>query len=206
MAQAPAAIFKIPTESPQLARGPASRARKAADGKAEACQPGCRRRDPCRHPGRRGSHRVGPRDHRVPAPGQGGRWRAAWYEDGERQQCESVSEEKLAAKLEKVRQRLAMGAANMAPWWASLPTAVSRRRRPPWSGLSPQSSASWFLVIWPCARTYCWITALAGAVRSRVRGHSRRARPARGSPPPTSASSESCPRLGAGPSLIRPCA
>ena len=35
------------------------------------------------------------------------RWRAVWYEDGERQQCESVSEEKLAAKLEKVNVRLA---------------------------------------------------------------------------------------------------
>jgi hypothetical protein len=48
-----------------------------------------------------------------PLRDEGGRWRAVWYEDGERQQCESVSEEKLAAKLEKVRQRLAMGAANM---------------------------------------------------------------------------------------------
>ena len=36
-----------------------------------------------------------------------------WHEDGERQQCESVSEEKLAAKLEEVRQRLFTGAANM---------------------------------------------------------------------------------------------
>jgi len=32
---------------------------------------------------------------------EGGRWRAVWLEDGERQQCESVSEAKLAAKLEK---------------------------------------------------------------------------------------------------------
>jgi hypothetical protein len=44
---------------------------------------------------------------------KGGRWRAVWLEDGERQQCESVSEEKLAAKLEKVRQRLSTGASNM---------------------------------------------------------------------------------------------
>ena len=41
------------------------------------------------------------------------RWRAVWYEDGERQQCESVSEEKLAAKLEKVTERLAADAPNM---------------------------------------------------------------------------------------------
>ncbi|MBO0803224.1 MAG: site-specific integrase [Nocardiopsaceae bacterium] len=42
-----------------------------------------------------------------------GRWRAVWHEDGERRQCESVSEEKLAGKLEKVKERLAMGALNM---------------------------------------------------------------------------------------------
>ena len=41
------------------------------------------------------------------------RWRAVWYEDGERQQCESVSEEKLAARLEKVTERLAADAPNM---------------------------------------------------------------------------------------------
>jgi hypothetical protein len=35
-----------------------------------------------------------------PARRPGGRWRAVWYEDGVRDQCESVSEEKLAAKLE----------------------------------------------------------------------------------------------------------
>ena len=44
---------------------------------------------------------------------EGGRWRAVWHEDGERQQCESVSQEQFAAKLEKVRQRLAAGASNM---------------------------------------------------------------------------------------------
>jgi hypothetical protein len=44
---------------------------------------------------------------------EGGRWRAVWHEDGDRQQCESVSTEKLAARREKVRQRLVMGAANM---------------------------------------------------------------------------------------------
>ena len=41
------------------------------------------------------------------------RWRAVWYEDGERQQCESISEEKLAAKLEKVKVRLEADAPNM---------------------------------------------------------------------------------------------
>ena len=42
-----------------------------------------------------------------PARGERGRWRAVWYEDGQRQQCEAASEEKLAAKLEKVTERLA---------------------------------------------------------------------------------------------------
>jgi hypothetical protein len=45
-----------------------------------------------------------------PPRDKGGRWRAAWHEDGVRKQCESVSEERLAAKLEKVRQRIATGA------------------------------------------------------------------------------------------------
>jgi len=49
-----------------------------------------------------------------PPRDEGSRWRAVWHEDGERQQCESVSAEKLAARLEKVRRRLATGASNMA--------------------------------------------------------------------------------------------
>ena len=48
-----------------------------------------------------------------PARTPGGRWRAVWYEDGVREQCESVSEGKLAAKLEKVTERLAADAPNM---------------------------------------------------------------------------------------------
>jgi hypothetical protein len=51
---------------------------------------------------------------------EGGRWRAVWHEAGERQQCEPVSAEKLAAKLEKVRQRLSTGAANMTRPGANL--------------------------------------------------------------------------------------
>jgi hypothetical protein len=46
-------------------------------------------------------------------PVEPGRWRAVWYEDGERQQCEAASEEKLAARLEKVTERLAADAPNM---------------------------------------------------------------------------------------------
>jgi integrase len=48
-----------------------------------------------------------------PARFDGDRWRAAWYEDGQRQQCESVREDKLAARLEKVTERLRADAPNM---------------------------------------------------------------------------------------------
>jgi hypothetical protein len=48
-----------------------------------------------------------------PARSGGGRWRAVWYEDGERQYCEAVTEERLAARLEKVAERLRADAPNM---------------------------------------------------------------------------------------------
>ena len=41
-----------------------------------------------------------------PGRGAGDRWRAVWYEDGRREQCEAPSEEKLSAKLDKVKIRL----------------------------------------------------------------------------------------------------
>jgi cell wall-associated NlpC family hydrolase len=40
------------------------------------------------------------RDHGVPARREGDRWRAVWKENGGRRQCEAVTEERLAAKLE----------------------------------------------------------------------------------------------------------
>ncbi len=48
-----------------------------------------------------------------PAREEPGRWRAVWYEDGERQQCEAASEDKLAARLEKVTERLEADAPHM---------------------------------------------------------------------------------------------
>jgi len=48
-----------------------------------------------------------------PARGEQGRWRAVWHENGQRQQCEAASEEKLAAKLAKVTERLEADAPNM---------------------------------------------------------------------------------------------
>jgi hypothetical protein len=48
-----------------------------------------------------------------PARPGGGRWRAVWYEAGERQQCEAATEEKPAARLEKVKTRLEADAPDM---------------------------------------------------------------------------------------------
>ena len=48
-----------------------------------------------------------------PARGPGDRWRAVWYENGRRRQCQAVTEERLAARLEKVTARLAADAPNM---------------------------------------------------------------------------------------------
>jgi integrase len=48
-----------------------------------------------------------------PDRGERGRWRAVWYEDGQRCQCEAATEAKLAAKLVKVIERLEAGAPNM---------------------------------------------------------------------------------------------
>jgi hypothetical protein len=41
------------------------------------------------------------------------RWRAVWHENGTRRQCEAVSGERLAARLQKVAERLAADAPNM---------------------------------------------------------------------------------------------
>jgi hypothetical protein len=88
MPQAPAAIFKIPTESPQLVRAKASRARKAAAvkpkpvGLAAGRVTSIETRAATRGGGEVIELEPGitvylPRD-------KGGRWRAVWHEDGER--------------------------------------------------------------------------------------------------------------------------
>ena len=55
-----------------------------------------------------------------PAREQGGRWRAVWMENGVRRQCEAVTEDKLAAKLEKVTERLMADAPNLERTGADL--------------------------------------------------------------------------------------
>ena len=66
-----------------------------------------------------------------PAREEGGRWRAVWKENGERRQCEAVTEEKLAARLEKVTERLAADAPNMErPGEDLIAYYLSPRRHP----------------------------------------------------------------------------
>lgn len=55
-----------------------------------------------------------------PSRTQRGRWRTVWYENGHRQQCEAVTEDKLAARLGKVAERLQAGAPNMTRPGAAL--------------------------------------------------------------------------------------
>jgi integrase len=117
---------KIPTKIPQPARG-------GARVSASPARAGSRSRRASASAVLRGDARTTTRsDDRVvvelecgitvypplPEPKEGEkkrplRWRAVWQENGERQQCEAVSEEKLAAKLEKVAERLIADAPNM---------------------------------------------------------------------------------------------
>ncbi|MGH3275952.1 MAG: hypothetical protein ACRDNZ_16705, partial [Streptosporangiaceae bacterium] len=55
-----------------------------------------------------------------PAREERGRWRAVWHEDGERRQCEAASEQRLAARLAKVTERLEAQAPNMTRRGADL--------------------------------------------------------------------------------------
>ena len=114
MAQLALSRPKIPTKSPQPARGKAARRAPAATGKAargHVFVSGTGR------PATRGEGRpVIELECGItvyPAREEGGRWRAVWYENGERRQCEARTEEKLAVKLEKVTERLTADAPNM---------------------------------------------------------------------------------------------
>jgi hypothetical protein len=140
MTQAPAAIFKIPIRSPQPARGNAARARKAvtAPPKAASRVVGTEIRAASRGDGEVIELDLGITVY--PSRQEGGRWRAVWHEDGERHQCESVSEEKLAAKLEKVRQRLSTGAANMTKPRADLIAWSSTRTGSRWQAAGRAST------------------------------------------------------------------
>src|SRR6185437_13852279 len=122
---------KIPTKIPQPARRPDTSARVHGAILGSAT----------RRVAARSSGEVIELEHGItvyPASGARGRWRAVWQEDGERQQCEAASQERLALKLEKVTERLAADASNMKRPGADLVAhyldpdrlPVERRSRP----------------------------------------------------------------------------
>jgi hypothetical protein len=105
MTPAPAAIFKIPTVSPQpvpdrIAKPqvavPAARAKKASGTRRSPVFASGSGRAPTRGSGEVIELECGVTVY--PARSEGARWRAVWHEDGQRRQCEAPTEEKLAAK------------------------------------------------------------------------------------------------------------
>src|SRR5260221_5253633 len=114
---------KITTKNPQLSLtegvgvAPArARARRAAPGVALVSGD---RREGTRGEGRvvvevAGGITVYPARH------PGDRWRAVWYENGQRRQCQSVTEAGMAARLEKVSVRLAADAPGLESSGADL--------------------------------------------------------------------------------------
>jgi hypothetical protein len=119
MTSAMPAQGKIPTDSPQPAsRGLVARSARSGGRSAKPRSP-ARARVLAVGTGResaRGGGEVIELEFGVavyPARSAGGRWRAVWYEAGERQQCEAPSESKLAPKLEKVAERLRADAPHM---------------------------------------------------------------------------------------------
>lgn len=144
--QAAAAIFKIPTESPQPGRGqaprrpagqPKKRGRPAATGRVVASET----RKATRGDGEVIELGLGITVY--PPREKGGRWRAVWLENGVRKQCESVSEEKLDSRLDKVKERLSADAPHMTRPGKDLRTGRSACRRRPWCSpwrVSPRTS------------------------------------------------------------------
>jgi integrase len=114
MVQAASPSSKIPTTSPQPSSGKA--ARRAGRASAVRPAPGRVLTSGTGRAATRGGGEVIELEHGItvyPAREDHGRWRAVWQEDGKREQCEAASEEKLAAKLEKVTERLRADAPNM---------------------------------------------------------------------------------------------
>jgi hypothetical protein len=100
MARAPLAGVKIPTDSPQLSRSrawsPRQPGRKTSVVRPTALAVGAGRE------ATRDGGQVIELEYGItvyPARSEAGRWRAVWYEAGERQQCEAATEAKLAPKL-----------------------------------------------------------------------------------------------------------
>ena len=108
---------KNPTTGPRRDSRPSRpKARRAARGRAFAVGAG-------RPAARGGGNPVIELEHGItvyPAREGQDRWRAVWHENGKRRQCEAVSEERLATRLEKVSERLAADAPNMERTGADL--------------------------------------------------------------------------------------
>jgi hypothetical protein len=114
MTQAAPPADQDPTKSPQPSRGKA--VRRAGRPKAGCPAAGKIIASGSGRAATRGGREVVELEHGItvyPAREQPGRWRAVWHENGERQQCEAASEERLAAKLAKVTERLEADAPNM---------------------------------------------------------------------------------------------
>jgi hypothetical protein len=115
MRQAASAQTEIPTISPQPPRsgvaGLAGRAKKTgAHARAKVLVTATEREST------RGGGEVIELECGItvyPARSEGGRWRAVWYEAGEREQCEAATEGKLTPKLERVAERLKADAPKM---------------------------------------------------------------------------------------------
>ena len=121
MAQEAPARTKIHTKSPQPARGRPRGARPGGPGRAARRRILAERDGARGHPGRPPGDRAGVRDHGVPGPrGAGPLAGGLARERRSGSQCEAATEAKLAAKLEKVTERLASrraehGAARRGP-------------------------------------------------------------------------------------------
>ena len=99
---------KIPTTGPRQVRTP----RQAGEGRTPGARPV--RASGTGRAATRGGGEVIELEYGITVyREEHGRWRAVWYETGDRQQCEAASEEKLAARLEKVKERLEADAPNM---------------------------------------------------------------------------------------------
>ncbi len=119
MLQDPCPEPKIPTKNPQPARAEARRAAGRARGgprSRRTPRPGVLQLGDARAATRGAGRVVVELECGItvyPAREEGDRWRAVWKEDGARRQCEAATEEKLAAKLAKVTERLTADAPNL---------------------------------------------------------------------------------------------
>ena len=134
---------KIPTKNPQPARTEAGRAASRARGgprSRRTPRPGVLQLGDARAATRGAGRVVVELECGItvyPAREEGDRWRAVWKEGGGRRQCEAATEEKLAAKLEKVTERLTADAPNLErPGAELIAYYLSPGRHPasrPWS-------------------------------------------------------------------------